>query len=178
MAKITNILAGTRPRTQVQGTSRTHCGRWLDVSCSVGCMLKVLANVNIINCYFDLWGQRQTSITLARVTVVTTAHDLHLDGILFSSTEFWQLWQTRKNFLKSHDTYLTLTFWCWCGYHRHSVEYYHSSSIYDRIAIYSFPREHGFRITSVTTDLSFSWSNTPSAENSDLGTTESSCSPR
>ena len=43
------------------------------------CILKVLANVNMTNCCFQLWGLRYISVTVARTTVVTTAHDLHLD---------------------------------------------------------------------------------------------------
>ena len=58
ITKIINILAGAGPRTKVHKTFGTFCGRWLDVSCSVGCMLKVLANANMINCYFHLWGLR------------------------------------------------------------------------------------------------------------------------
>ena len=42
-------------------------------------MLKVHANVNMINFYFQLKGLQEISVTVARTTVVTTAHDLQLD---------------------------------------------------------------------------------------------------
>ena len=42
-------------------------------------MLKVLANVNMINCYFHLWHLLSISVTVARTTVKTTVRDLHLD---------------------------------------------------------------------------------------------------
>ena len=79
IANIINILAGVGPWTKVHRTFRMFCRRWLGASCLVGCVLKVLPNVNIISGYFHLGALQQILVMVARTTVITTAHNFHLN---------------------------------------------------------------------------------------------------